>query len=373
MAELFASVNGRRVISGRLFFPWSGVWLADVELDGDDALEGAVSLRVAGLDLKGVVSGAFGGTFGRTSKRRIVGGAGGWAKVVAAKDYHNDAQMTRAQILSDVAAEVGETLTILAGVSGNVGAHFARPAVGAWQVLDLVLAALNVPWWVEADGTTRAGTRPETEAGADVEVLTFDPLTRVATLSMDKLASLGVGTVLRKRLDEPAVIRELEVTFQGGKLRAEAWCGSPAGGKNRIARALAALVKASLPNYVFAFPRRYRVFKMTGDRVDLQAVSSAPGLPDVLPVSQWPGLAGLWGELALGAEVLVEFIDGDPVHPIVTHFAGKDGVGWTPVSLVLDASSTIKLGKDAALGVARMGDFAGPYAISTASTKVKAQ
>ena len=86
---------------------------------------------------------------------------------------------------------------------------------------------------------------------------------------------------------------------------------------------------------------------MSGDRVELQAMRRGGDLPDVLPVSMVPGLAGAHAELAPGAEVLVQFIDGDRRYPIVTHFAGKDGNGWAPANLTIDVLTLLKLGKDA--------------------------
>jgi hypothetical protein len=83
-------------------------------------------------------------------------------------------------------------------------------------------------------------------------------------------------------------------------------------------------------------------------RVNLQAVRKAAGLPDVLPVAQWPGLAGSHAELAQGAEVLVEFIEGDRTMPIVTRYVGKDGPGFVPVSVSLCGGES---------PVARVGDF----------------
>jgi hypothetical protein len=81
---------------------------------------------------------------------------------------------------------------------------------------------------------------------------------------------------------------------------------------------------------------RYRVVRMASDgRVELQAVRRIVGLPDLLPISQWPGVAGTHAELAPGTVVLVEFVEGDRGMPVITHFVGKDGSDFTPVSLVL--------------------------------------
>src|SRR5690606_23653254 len=124
----------------------------------------------------------------------------------------------------------------------------------------------------------------------------------------------------------------------------KAWAGGNESARGRLEDALRSIVRRSTDDRLFG-AWRYRVVRMRGDRVELQAVRRDAGLPDVLPVSMWPGLAGAHAELTGGAEVLVQFIEGDRTMPIVTHFAGKDGAGWAPANVTLDASTLIKLGQ----------------------------
>lgn len=125
---------------------------------------------------------------------------------------------------------------------------------------------------------------------------------------------------------------------------------------NRLTRALGTLLTDLLPKLPYSYPYRYRVFGMAGNRVNLQIVRKSTGLPDILPAMVLPGVAGAWADLTPGSQVLVEFIEGDKAQPIVTHFEDRDSGGWKPVSLVLDASSAIKLGSSASFGVARNTD-----------------
>jgi hypothetical protein len=53
--NLIASLNDHRVTSARINIPAWGCWYADVSLDGDVPLSGAVSLVVADLTLRGTV------------------------------------------------------------------------------------------------------------------------------------------------------------------------------------------------------------------------------------------------------------------------------------------------------------------------------
>lgn len=117
--------------------------------------------------------------------------------------------------------------------------------------------------------------------------------------------------------------------------------------EDRVLRAFRALVREALPNYAFHGLYRYRVVRMAGHRVDLQAVRKAPGLPNILPVPVHPGAAGLAAELSPGALVLVEFVEGDPGQPVVTHFSTKDDPGFLPVALALDATEAVRIGETA--------------------------
>lgn len=118
---------------------------------------------------------------------------------------------------------------------------------------------------------------------------------------------------------------------------------------SRLLDTIRSIVRETFPGYDYLGPRKYRVVRMNVDRVELQIVNRALGLPDILPIAAWPGMAGAWAKLAPGAEVLVQFIDGDPSQPIVTHFAPKGGAGFVPVDLDIDATGTITVGASADL------------------------
>src|SRR5262249_36205020 len=114
----------------------------------------------------------------------------------------------------------------------------------------------------------------------------------------------------------------------------------------RLLRRLKALVRAAFPTYDYLPPRRYRVERMVGDRAELRIVKKASGFPNILPVSlsAAPGLAA---ELAPGAVVAVQFLEGDPSLPLVTLYPPKGDPGWLPVAVAVDASATITIGAQA--------------------------
>jgi hypothetical protein len=117
--------------------------------------------------------------------------------------------------------------------------------------------------------------------------------------------------------------------------------------ESRLLRVIRAIVRETFPNYDFHGLYRYRVVQMAVGRVDLQAVNKAPGLPNVLPVPIHAGMAGLSAELTPGSIVLVEFEEGDPGKPRVTHFSAKNEPGFLPVSVSLDATGAVRIGETA--------------------------
>lgn len=146
---------------------------------------------------------------------------------------------------------------------------------------------------------------------------------------------------------------------------------------DQLKRAVEEVVRNVFPNLPFFGMYRYRVVvKNPGDeRWILQCCSKQTGLPDAFPISIWQGVPGVKADLAQGSEVLLSFIEGDPTKPIVTHFCGPDMSGFVPVSLVLSAKTSVVLGDEPGMPVARMTDTVqmGPFVgvISSGSTKVR--
>ena len=98
-------INGLPCVRARVQIPAWGAWWADVDPVGAQVLSGGVTLVVGGVTLKGtVISG--GASEGR-SGYRIVGGAGGWGRTVPARGYADDAGVTLATVVRDVASVVG--------------------------------------------------------------------------------------------------------------------------------------------------------------------------------------------------------------------------------------------------------------------------
>lgn len=336
----FVTVDGHRVTLLRLIVGNYGPWHAECDFVDAPALTGAVTITVGTLTLRGTVVPSQSGTFGEQARVRVVAGAAAWGSALAAKHYHNDAGVKARLVADDAARESGETLGGFVPVAERVGNDYVRSSdAPASRALEDVIGP-NVAWWVDFAGVTQVGPRPSTDLDSSAyEVLSYDPRTRIATLSVDDPGAVVIGAELSERLDGLQTVREYELHVDAEAMRVVAWMGGSEGEPGRLAALLRSIIKRAADGQVNS-TYRYRVVRMASDgRVELQAVRRVVGLPDILPVSQWPGVAGCHAELTPGAIVLVQFIEGNRTMPIVTHYAGKDGTGFAPVSLVIGGTT----------------------------------
>jgi hypothetical protein len=347
MADVYAALDGKRLARVRVTFDSFGPWSADCDLlDDAEVGSGQVTLAIGDFELRGTVVEAQNGTYALQRRCRVVAGAGGWGTVVDPRHYHNDGGVQARTVAEDAARAAGETLGNFVPAQERVGVDYVRSAGPASRVVEDVVGA-GVSWWVDADGVTHAGTRAQTTLDPDAyEVLAFDPRDLVATLSVDDPSAVTVGSVIEKRLDVARVVRSLEIVVDDD-LRVIVSFEGADGARGKLASLLQSIVRRSSDaglHGVF----RYRVVRQSGDRLELQAVRSSAGLPDILPVSMWPGIAGAYCEPTPGSEVLVQFVEGDRTMPVVTGFVGPDGQSFDPVQVVLGGSEGSP--------VARLGD-----------------
>jgi hypothetical protein len=162
-----------------------------------------------------------------------------------------------------------------------------------------------------------------------VEVLAYSPTDGKVILGIDDPTDIGIGSVISERLDTPLTIQAYTITIERDRMRAAADVRLQASARSRLADLLAALVGKLTDGHLHGI-YRYRTTRMVGDRVELQSADPIDGLPDLLLVPQWPGVAGTHTTLAAACEVLVQFIGGDRKRPVVTNYVGKGGVGAVP-------------------------------------------
>lgn len=344
MTTSYANVDGEYLIEGKLHIPNVGPWWADVVFQASPEFADSqrVTLNLGGLELSGTVDPNQNGTFGTQRRMRIVAGANGWAKFVTPQHYHNDAGVLARTIAQDAARLAGETLGAFAPAAEKVGIDYVRQSAPAVRTLEDVIG--GEVWWVNAAGETVVGERTTSEVSdASYEVLEYSPAEKLATMTVDDLTTIGIGSIFTNGLDAPLTAFQIEVVISPERARVMVWGGGTAKGRGRLAANFEALVTSVLRRRLFG-KYSYRVIEMSGNRVKLQAVAANLGLPDLSPVSMKPGVAGAWASLVGGSIVVVEFLNGDRTMPMITAFAGKDEGAHAPESLELSVVTTLRLG-----------------------------
>lgn len=350
-----ASLNGRRITRLSVRVPWCGAWTADGDFDEavpSNELAGEARVQIGSRTLSGTTDPSLTGTYLAQSKCYVVGGGAGWDRPVTRKPYHDDGLGVRARtVIEDLAREVGEQLGAVTPALERLGADWIRRQGDASAAL--ALAAGPVPWWVDYDGVTRVGPRPAVEVSGQYEILDVDPRYKMVEIATDDPTTIGIGSILRQRLDKPLRVRELAIEVADGRVRLLCW-GTEGGleayvAHSRLLRDLQAVARAAFPEMPYSRIYRYRVVKANpGDhRWELQAVSKAQRLPDISPASVHPGVAGAVAKLEQGSVVLVQFVEANPALPVITHFPARDGAGWLPLELALDASGLVEIGATA--------------------------
>jgi hypothetical protein len=331
------SINSIEVSSMRWLASWSGVWTAELLLNSDVVPSGrAVVASEEGISLSGSIDPDFSGSFGQRRYVRLIGGGAGWQKQVRSQHYHSDVGVQLAVVASTTAAEVGEVVTVLA--PKVVGVDFARSGAEDATAAQIFTDA-GVDWWVGLDGVTRVGIRPPLPQPASLEVTAWEP--ELGTMRFTASALVEPGTVIVDDRFGTKVVRSVEAEVTNGSVTGTLWVVNAApdigASVSELVGGLAALaVEATRARFGRLY--EYRVIAMAGDRVEVQAVHTNDGVPDILPASVWAGISGYKAKLTPSSRVLVGFIAGDPRFPYVAAYEPPEADGWRPFELDLDAT-----------------------------------
>ncbi len=356
-----ASLNGTRVTSARVNLPAWGAWYADLATDGEVRIAGRADIVIADLRLRGTV--LRGGPAKGRSMFRVVGGAGGWGRPIAAKAYANDAGVKASTVLNDAATGAKETIdpATMAAAGDRLGPAWARRKGPASWALERIVPGR---WYVGEDGVTRIGSRP---AGKLPPGVTHGPVDRArgtVTLAAESIATILPGVVV----DGMTAVDVLHEVDAKTGLRSTVW-GAAAEATTRRLAAWRAILDQLDPDRAFRAVWEYRVVTLAGARLNLQPVRVSTGLPSLERVPVRPGVAGMKSTLAPGARVLVAFVDADPARPFVCGHEDADGEGFAPLLTEIKASTFLKL-QGGVRPLAATGDFAGPFPIAGTVVKV---
>jgi hypothetical protein len=311
----FATLEGHSLQRACVTVPKWGLWWADAHLVEPETLSGAVALKLADKELNGTI--IAGGVAEGKASYRIVGGAGGWGKAISQpkKPYRNDAGMKISSVIGDAARIVGETVEDVP--TTRVGQHYAMVNGTASDVLNLLTPR---SWRVDFDGVTRFGERETVVYEGEGTVTRIVPDGSIFEIATDEIGDLLPGVTVEG--SQPATDVEYNLTSE--KLTVKVYCGTD----SRRLRAWRKLVLALFPwlQYVGVF--EYVVVSQTGERLNLQPLRVATGMPELSGVPVRPGVASFKSTATPGAHVLVAFADRDPSRPQVIAHDAPDAPGF---------------------------------------------
>ncbi len=213
---LYASLSGLRIVSGTLTIPHWGLWCADLELATADAAPAFCSLTIANLTLAGFVFRQ--APFAGAQSARVVGGFGGWRKTVTRRQYSFTGGVPLSMVATDLAAEVGEQVTGVAG--GTIGVSFVRETAPASRILRQLI---GVSWWVDARGVTHLDARPSAAIKSDFVVARRKGSTDTFSVATEDLAAWQPGATFANALvpDMQTVAGTTVRLDPNGKMRLE--------------------------------------------------------------------------------------------------------------------------------------------------------
>ncbi len=140
---------------------------------------------------------------------------------------------------------------------------------------------------------------------------------------------------------------------------------------DRLKRAVAAFVRELFPTLDYFRTYVYQV--VTWDELtqtgDLTPAAGTIGMPPLGRCGiRSPGISWV---LSPGQEVVVSFDNGDPTRPVISHL-GTLASGLVPTLIGLAGATSLDVPPLGA-SVARVGDTAGPFLITSGSLKVKSR
>lgn len=326
-------LGGATVLSGRISIPWSGSWVADLVLD-DEPPVGKVPLILGeNAPMLGTIDPDHTGTFGQLHRARLVGGLG-WRKDVPPQHFHSPGVLMSSGPIMATGAAVGEIATVV--VPEPLGEDYVRVGGPASRVLD------PYDWHVELVGTTTVGPRlPKPLDPTSVELLQYDPSTRVATLGGTTLVEPGAIILPDplRGLTSTLIVRHVEVEIGPSGFTTHATCSEDA--PTEVGHPVVGLLRKLIRETTKAeFLRlaRYRVVSPGPEDGTylLQAVAIGDDA-DLIPARVWPGMAGHKAMLLPSSIVLVAF--GKHTTPMIVGFDDS-----TPLELTLDAVLKVSVG-----------------------------
>lgn len=216
MTEQFADLGGTRCVEARVVVPRQGAPHADITIEKEIAIASSgLSLRLSGLVLTCApwrTPVAFQGKM----RVRLIGGHGGWRKVIASASYRSPAGVKLSLVLGEAAKACGES--IIVGTDRTLGDHYIRPEDAAQRILNRAAPE----WHIGLDGVTRTDARASSPILSTFSLLGFDGVAGRALIATEVPADWIPGRTFRSPLiGGELVVDSVIHTMSKGALRTE--------------------------------------------------------------------------------------------------------------------------------------------------------
>lgn len=343
------TIGHRIVHRAKLFLPWAGRWVLRAWFAGT-VPSGKVTVQWGKTQLVGTVVDSKSGEVVGESVATIVGGIGWQTAPPAVWLIDNSASPVKAA--QQLAQSVDEVIELGDGALQAGRSAFARPGMGAAEILELLLTK-DAPWWVELDGTTRAALdRPAPVLSAD-RVIEFDAEARTCTLDLDEPSGLIGATIAAEGERLPVSVRvyEAHVVADETGVHCLARLEKPSAAAPTVAAHLEALTRNQRPA-PHASWRGATVQSQTAQReVSLRLDARDKELPDSLPVPAWSGVPGVSAEVFSGTRTFLAFDRHDGTNPFAALWSPYGQTGHVPKKVFHEAHEELRfVGSSAGIG-----------------------
>lgn len=159
-----------------LLLPFQGVWVGQVECapEASFVVGDTVKMQLGTLDFVGTIT--RGSSNNDSAKFTIVGGKGGWRKVVTRRFYRDNDGIKLRQVLRDLASDCGETVELDASAAGEyLGDTWTRAECTASDCLQ----KLGKVWRVRPDGVTIVAPSIKVTASERLSIRSFNAATGI--------------------------------------------------------------------------------------------------------------------------------------------------------------------------------------------------
>ena len=337
------TVNGKRVVSGSITFPYYGAWTADLEIDTPTAISDAVTLVIGDLTVRGTVIRQ--AVFSDDLSARIVGGGAGWRKTLPARGYSHAAGVKLSSVLSDAARESGESIVV--SPDRVLGLHYTRDEAKAENVLDLLL---DGEWWIDTSGVTQMVARSASRIATPFTVISRSGARGQLEIATESISQWQPGrTFTASTVPDVQTISSVTIEATNeGKVRLHVLTVDSA--RERLRSDLRSLIRAELAALTYAGEWEYVIASATSSTVD--ATPTDDRMPPITKCPMRPGLMGETVTPTPGSKCRIVFVNQDPARPECV------GIVGTPVLTVIDASTFVRIGAGLVPAI-KAGDLAG--------------